>query len=437
MGTPKMSAADYARQKAGEFTHAQKMAVEKKRITTLSPSASLRRQKSVADADEEDLAKAANFHRPTWRSTRSETPVKSPGSGKSIGSPGAYSSGTAPSVRSKSAESRGAKEEKDTKASTVGRKSGSAHTHIKSVFGSNGGPPPAKSAGGKVAPAVKDRGRSRSPHAVMNASSNGGKGTTAVSKTQRPVSAGSKSVVSAAGGSASRPVSGKSAVASSAAPAAPAVVTKHGTRHASAGVVSTSGHVVSIRKMKKAPPAPRWRGDVDDGTVEVETEGDIPDLLKANMRAALARRRSMSPEKGFTPGPPTDPPPPDEPVVNADVADDDVPLGRNRANTEASSMQPGISSVPKVPLPALMDWVMRHTDGYVAVDIKDFSESWRDGLAFCALLHSYSGPNVLDYRKLRPENAAKNLKLAFDVAEDVFDIIRKSSGVCRSIRCLL
>ncbi|KAG8429281.1 hypothetical protein GDO86_020614 [Hymenochirus boettgeri] len=61
-------------------------------------------------------------------------------------------------------------------------------------------------------------------------------------------------------------------------------------------------------------------------------------------------------------------------------------------------------------------WAQERTLGYKFVVITNFSSSWVDGMAFCALLHSYL-PNTIPYAELRPLEKRKNLQLAFLVAE--------------------
>lgn len=64
----------------------------------------------------------------------------------------------------------------------------------------------------------------------------------------------------------------------------------------------------------------------------------------------------------------------------------------------------------------LLLWCQKKTKGYRDVDVKDFQDSFKDGLAFCALIHRHR-PDLLDFDSLSKENARENLDLAFDVAE--------------------
>ena len=55
--------------------------------------------------------------------------------------------------------------------------------------------------------------------------------------------------------------------------------------------------------------------------------------------------------------------------------------------------------------------------------LQDFTSSWRDGMAFNALLH-YQNPDCMDYNRLHSSNHLENLQHAFDVAENKFGIPR-------------
>lgn len=67
---------------------------------------------------------------------------------------------------------------------------------------------------------------------------------------------------------------------------------------------------------------------------------------------------------------------------------------------------------------ALLKWCQQRTFTYSGVDITNFSTSWNDGLAFCALLHSYL-PDKIHYATLDSEDKRRNFSLAYTAAESV------------------
>jgi len=69
----------------------------------------------------------------------------------------------------------------------------------------------------------------------------------------------------------------------------------------------------------------------------------------------------------------------------------------------------------------LKRWCAKMTEGYPGVNIANFHTSWRDGLAFCALVHKYA-PDSLDFNSLDPANIESNNQLAFDLAEKLFNV---------------
>ncbi|XP_066203442.1 EH domain-binding protein 1-like protein 1 isoform X2 [Saccopteryx leptura] len=62
---------------------------------------------------------------------------------------------------------------------------------------------------------------------------------------------------------------------------------------------------------------------------------------------------------------------------------------------------------------SLLEWCQEVTAGYRGVRVTNFTTSWRNGLAFCAILHRFY-PDKIDYAALDPLNIKQNNKQAFD-----------------------
>ncbi|KAI5099541.1 smoothelin isoform X1, partial [Silurus meridionalis] len=80
----------------------------------------------------------------------------------------------------------------------------------------------------------------------------------------------------------------------------------------------------------------------------------------------------------------------------------------------------------------LLDWCRAKTEPYEGVNIQNFSSSWADGLAFCALVHRFF-PEGFEYCTLDPYDRKANFEKAFRTAEtlggcprllDVDDLLR-------------
>ncbi|XP_071472159.1 EH domain-binding protein 1-like protein 1 isoform X4 [Marmota flaviventris] len=101
--------------------------------------------------------------------------------------------------------------------------------------------------------------------------------------------------------------------------------------------------------------------------------------------------------------------------------------GQDTAPTPAPRLRKG-SEAPRPPTPkgadeapptlvsssqSLLEWCQEVTTGYRGVRITNFTTSWRNGLAFCAILHRFY-PDKIDYASLDPLNIKQNNKQAFD-----------------------
>uniref|UniRef100_A0A3B1KHU4 EH domain-binding protein 1 n=1 Tax=Astyanax mexicanus TaxID=7994 RepID=A0A3B1KHU4_ASTMX len=62
---------------------------------------------------------------------------------------------------------------------------------------------------------------------------------------------------------------------------------------------------------------------------------------------------------------------------------------------------------------SLLEWCQEVTKDYKGVKVTNFSTSWRNGLAFCAILHHFH-PEKIDFDVLQPHDIKFNNKKAFD-----------------------
>ncbi|XP_058545635.1 EH domain-binding protein 1-like protein 1 isoform X3 [Neofelis nebulosa] len=130
-------------------------------------------------------------------------------------------------------------------------------------------------------------------------------------------------------------------------------------------------------------------------------------------------------------------PPPADPAGHTrhlgDLSGARAAAGQEREGAEVRGRAPGVggtgleqgpsvgaaSTRPQAPRAlvsssqSLLEWCQEVTAGYRGVRVTNFTTSWRNGLAFCAILHHFY-PDKIDYASLDPLNIKQNNKQAFD-----------------------
>ncbi|XP_020365659.1 cytospin-A isoform X2 [Rhincodon typus] len=89
-------------------------------------------------------------------------------------------------------------------------------------------------------------------------------------------------------------------------------------------------------------------------------------------------------------------------------------IARVKVQRSSSCGVPNANSIKQM----LLDWCRAKTRGYEHVTIQNFSSSWSDGMAFCALVHNFF-PEAFDYSELNPNNRRHNFEVAFKMAEQI------------------
>ncbi|XP_046564384.1 LOW QUALITY PROTEIN: EH domain-binding protein 1-like [Haliotis rubra] len=118
----------------------------------------------------------------------------------------------------------------------------------------------------------------------------------------------------------------------------------------------------------------------------------------------------------------TPPPPLDESLNSTlDVSTRSSLSEISSANVSTFSQTPeGETSLMEATSPGnlsqdLLSWCQEVTSGYRGVKITNLTTSWRNGMAFCAIIHHFR-PDLIDFASLAPHNIKGNNKIAFDSA---------------------
>jgi len=96
-------------------------------------------------------------------------------------------------------------------------------------------------------------------------------------------------------------------------------------------------------------------------------------------------------------------------------------LGGNSGHGGGLRRSTVVARSPSSAKEVILSWVQERTNTYPNLNVTNFSTSWNDGMAFCALIHYYY-PEAFDYEKLDPKDRRYNFDLAFKSAEKYADI---------------
>lgn len=102
-------------------------------------------------------------------------------------------------------------------------------------------------------------------------------------------------------------------------------------------------------------------------------------------------------------------------IGNLEDEDDDftIPGWNTGRSISPEMMNAAVPSTDK-----LIDWAQEVTNGYSGVKIINMTTSWRNGLAFCAIINYYR-PDLLEFGQLSSQSIKENNRLAFDIAQEL------------------
>ncbi|XP_025142457.1 EH domain-binding protein 1-like protein 1 isoform X9 [Bubalus bubalis] len=134
-------------------------------------------------------------------------------------------------------------------------------------------------------------------------------------------------------------------------------------------------------------PAPEAEAGVSGAEKGKEAEGNLPEASLMEVQVASGAGAGVSRPSGASS--------PEEPEED-----------RRLPGSQAPPAQVSFSQ-------SLLEWCQEVTAGYRGVRVTNFTTSWRNGLAFCAILHRFY-PDKIDFASLDPLNIKQNNKQAFD-----------------------
>ncbi|XP_036402372.1 EH domain-binding protein 1 isoform X1 [Megalops cyprinoides] len=175
-------------------------------------------------------------------------------------------------------------------------------------------------------------------------------------------------------------------------------------------------HPVDMSKYLYAHTTPAEEEELDESNPFYEPKAPGPARPSHPSPESSLERRM----KRRAPAPPPAAPSPPTPKTAPERAGSGPAAVAAAIGKELASSSPKPSPIPSPVLggkpnasQSLLAWCREVTKNYRGVKITNFTTSWRNGLAFCALLHHFR-PNLIDYKSLNPQDIKENNKKAYD-----------------------
>lgn len=168
--------------------------------------------------------------------------------------------------------------------------------------------------------------------------------------------------------------------------------------------------------------------DVDEkGAEEAEKEKQVKDVETKEKGQSKESEKQGKPKRKSGPPPSAlSRPRPSARSIRAAAKNDiiakfqqgapETPIPRNFKIQKSSAAAATGASIKQ----KMLQWCRNKTRKYEGVNIENFSSSWCDGMAFCALIHRFF-PDAFDFSTLNPKEREKNFTLAFQTAESLAD----------------
>ncbi|KRK00392.1 EH domain-binding protein 1 isoform X3 [Drosophila yakuba] len=133
-----------------------------------------------------------------------------------------------------------------------------------------------------------------------------------------------------------------------------------------------------------------------------------------------AKRPELQPlnlKKSYEPSPTPEPAPAPAP---ASVINESIGSGFSTSGSLNNSLKPVEKIVLKENTPGqdLLEWCKEVTKDYPNVKVTNLTTSWRNGMAFCAIIHHFV-PELIDMSKLSAHDVVGNCRIGFDAAESL------------------